>query len=170
MTWLDQKGKLFGIINIFDLLVLLFLLAGGVVFYQFLTQSPAQMGEIQEIVVLVEDIRPEIASAIQNGDLLYNPKYSKNAPVAVVKAILAKTAARKVSSDMQGNLLARFDPLNQDVRFTLHFLEPIEVWPTKMLLRNRPLSHRVGADFSGVNHKYALTMRMVSQGDALRKK
>ncbi len=163
MAWMDEKGRLFGFINIFDLLVLLLVVAGVALLFKAMIDRPKQVGLIREITVEAGDLKPEIAENIQAGDLVYNPKYIRNGPIAEVTEILDKQPALKITVDQMGNQVLSRNPVNKDVKFALRFVEPVEVRPTKMLFHQRPLSVRVGDEFTVMNHKYSLDVQVVSQ-------
>lgn len=73
MKMIDQKGKLFGIINLFDLLVLLLLVALIVgVGYKYIIVNPTvALNESElEVTLWVEDVRQVTVDVINVGDLV----------------------------------------------------------------------------------------------------
>lgn len=75
MRVIDNKGRLFGIVNIIDLTVLLvfcLLVAGGA--YKFLYTKPEVISESQKVLVTLEvsDIRKPSVDSFKVGDMLYH--------------------------------------------------------------------------------------------------
>jgi len=74
MKIIDQKGKLFGIINLFDLFVILVIIAGIVFVTSKLdfNETPVAVENVEvEVTFLIEDIRLETVEAMTIGDKLY---------------------------------------------------------------------------------------------------
>ncbi|QQY80032.1 uncharacterized protein DUF4330 [Keratinibaculum paraultunense] len=74
MKIVDEKGKLFGIINIIDLIVLLIfvlLIGGGV---KRMKKNPAAIAETKKAIITIEvaDIRTPTVEGIVIGDPLYH--------------------------------------------------------------------------------------------------
>ncbi|RKD30075.1 DUF4330 domain-containing protein [Thermohalobacter berrensis] len=75
MKFIDNKGRVFGIINIIDLTVLLIiglLIVGGG--YKILNSQPEVIEEGQKVLVELEisDVRKPTVDGIKEGDLLYH--------------------------------------------------------------------------------------------------
>lgn len=74
MKLIDNKGRLFGLINLFDLLVILVIVAGVffVVSRLDFNESEVSVNEIElDVTFLIEDIRQETIDALTIGDRLY---------------------------------------------------------------------------------------------------
>jgi len=73
MRMIDQKGKLFGIINLFDLVVVLLLVAliGGVGYRYIIVNPTVALNESDiEVTLWVEDVRQVTVDVINVGDLV----------------------------------------------------------------------------------------------------
>lgn len=112
MRLIDEKGKVFGIINIIDLIILLLIvLVGAGAAYKF-THKTAQ-GEIKtvEFEVMVPCVRPELAEAVKVGDkMVQGGSYT---PVTV-KSVDIKPGL-SVNLNAQGHKVISYDPYMKDV-------------------------------------------------------
>lgn len=115
MRIIDEKGKVFGLINVIDLIILLIvLLVGAGAAYKF-THKSAQ-GEVKtvEFQVLVPCIRPELAQAVKVGDkMVQGGSYT---PVTV-KAVEMKPGF-SVNLNSAGKKVTAYDPYLKDVYVT----------------------------------------------------
>ena len=73
MKWMDEKGRLFGKINIFDLLVILLVLVGVIGIATRLIQREETALNYQKAVsqIEIEDSWEFVANAFSVGDVLY---------------------------------------------------------------------------------------------------
>ncbi len=115
MKLVNEKGKLFGIINIVDLIIILLviLVAGGIA-YKF-THKSAQ-GEIKtvEFQVLVPCIRPELAAAVSVGDKMV----SGSSYTAVTVKDINIQPGYSVNLDARGQKVEAYDPYLVDLFVT----------------------------------------------------
>ncbi|KJS14535.1 MAG: hypothetical protein VR69_17615 [Peptococcaceae bacterium BRH_c4b] len=112
MKLIDEKGKVFGLVNIIDLIILLLIvLVGAGAAYKY-THKSAQ-GEIRtvEFQVMVPCVRPELAAAVKVGDKMV--KDAIYTPVAV-KSVDIKPGL-SVNLNAQGNKVISYDPYMKDV-------------------------------------------------------
>lgn len=115
MKIIDEKGKVLGLVNVIDLIILLvILLVGAGAAYKF-THKSAQ-GEIKtvEFKVLVPCVRPELAQAVKVGDKMvqggsYTPVTVKSVEIKPGFSVNTNSAGQKVSS---------YDPYLKDVFVT----------------------------------------------------
>ncbi|MGQ9755398.1 MAG: DUF4330 domain-containing protein [Desulfotomaculales bacterium] len=116
MRLIDEKGKLFGIINVIDLLVILVVLlvvAGAA--YKFLVPAAATPPTTVRLEVLIPAVHPETAAMVKVGDRLvagasYVPVTVKD--VRVEPALTTET-------DSAGRRVIARDPFFKDVYVTL---------------------------------------------------
>ena len=112
MKLFDKKGKVFGLINIIDLIILLVivLVAAGAA-YKY-THKTAQ-GEIKtvEFKVMVPCVRPELAGAVKVGDKMVKDNYYT--PVTV-KSVDIKPGM-SVNINAAGQKVIAYDPYLKDV-------------------------------------------------------
>ncbi len=116
MKIIDDKGKLFGLINIIDFLVavLVVLVIAGVAYK---IRTPAATGEVKlvEVQVMVPCVRPELIGVISVGD----PMVAGNSYTNVkVKSVEIKPALL-VNSDSKGKRVMVTDPYLKDVYVTV---------------------------------------------------
>ncbi|NLO41047.1 MAG: DUF4330 domain-containing protein [Ruminiclostridium sp.] len=94
MKIINEKGKLFGIINIIDLALLLVIaaLAVGAVLYMKREGSPVAELPTKDyyVTILCRENRQEVVDAIKVGDLLYFGNAFTNLEITDVKAQPAK--------------------------------------------------------------------------------
>ena len=92
MKLIDEKGKLFGLINIFDLLILLLVVAVGTLGFMKLSRKESPVGvNHEEIMVkfLVDDVRIETVEAVKGSE---NGKdYESGLPFGTIEAVEYET-------------------------------------------------------------------------------
>lgn len=117
MKLIDEKGKLFGLINIVDLLVLLavLLVIGGAA-YKIKGQGSAQnIAKTVKVTVITPSIRPEMLTNVRVGDKMVSGSSFTN---VVVKDFKIQPAFM-VNPDSDGQRVEAIDPYLKDVIFTL---------------------------------------------------
>ncbi len=115
MKLINDKGKIFGLINIIDLMVLLLVLlvAVGAV-YKFTGTSQQAQAVTVEFQVMVPHIRPEMAEIIKVGDkMVQGNSYT---PVTVKEVKLEP--GYSVNVNAQGQRVESFDPYLVDIYVT----------------------------------------------------
>lgn len=135
---IDEKGRLFGLINIIDLVVLLLilLLAGGY-FYRQNQQAPAET-YTATVKVLCPYLRPEVAEQIHQGDELV--ARGQVQPVRVTE--LRVLTARDSDTRADGELVLQQHPFRKDVYLTLE--GPVSFTGAEVFLAGQPV--RAGID------------------------
>jgi hypothetical protein len=112
MKLIDEKGKVFGLINIIDLVILLVivLVAAGAA-YKY-THKTVQ-GEVKtvEFQVMVPCVRPELAKSVKVGDKMV--KDNSYTPVTV-KSVDIKPGL-SVNLNAAGQKVIAYDPYLKDV-------------------------------------------------------
>jgi hypothetical protein len=113
---LDEKGKLFGLVNPFDLVVLLLVLAVAAGVYLKLRPGgeSSEVAEI-EVTVVAPFVRPTAAEALKAGDQLVGRGSFTDARIVDVRVepgLIATTRA-------DGTRLLTTDPYNKDVYATV---------------------------------------------------
>lgn len=119
MVLIDEKGRLFGRINLVDLLIVL----GVFILIALAVTTLTNKGKVAsvpenktiEYTVLLKDIRPDIAKSLKIGDLVR--KQATQASIGKIKSIDIKPAqvvdfngSRRVVSD---------SPVNKDIYVTI---------------------------------------------------
>lgn len=112
---IDEKGKLFGFINIIDLVVILLILAvGGAWYYKH--QQPEQAAtHTATVYIQCPNLLPVVADQIRKGDQLL--ARGQLQPV-VVKSIRME-AARDSDTGPDGQLVIQTHPFRKDVYLTV---------------------------------------------------
>lgn len=112
---IDDKGRLFGWINVIDLaiLVLIVLVAGGY-FYRQNNEAVTEQPTVT-VKVLCPYLRPEVAEQIHKGDQLL--ARGQLQPVYVTE--LTVTKARDTEPDDRGIIILQDHPFRKDVYLTL---------------------------------------------------
>lgn len=112
---IDEKGRIFGLINVIDLLVLILILvlAGG----YFYRSSSADVTQTQTatVKVLCPYLRAEVAEQIHEGDQLLARGQLQPVYVTEVKVVNAKDT----EPDDQGKIILQDHPFRKDVYLTL---------------------------------------------------
>jgi hypothetical protein len=112
---LDEKGRIFGLINIVDLIILLvvILVAAGAA-YKF-TQKSAQGKTVSvEFQVMIPHVRPELAQSIKVGDKMVA---GGNYTGVTVKDVQFKPGY-SINIDSRGQRVESYDPYLKDVYVT----------------------------------------------------
>lgn len=117
MKLLDKKGRLFGIINIMDLLIILVIITIGFVAYtKFIKKpdnAPVAQSNKKQITIVAEAYRqrPSIAASIKEGDtLVAQNKYQTGKILSV-----SIRDNDYVASDAEGNLIAQKDKAEKTI-------------------------------------------------------
>lgn len=115
MKIIDEKGKVFGLINVIDLIILLIiLLVGAGAAYKFTHKSAQGQIKTVEFQVLVPCVRPELAQAVKVGDkMVQGSTYTS----VTVKAVEIKPGF-SVNINSAGQKVAANDPYLKDVYVT----------------------------------------------------
>ena len=122
MRLLDEKGKIFGLLNIIDaaiLFVLLILAAGAA--YKFLLPQTATPPTIVKFAVRVPAVPPETAQMVKAGDrLVAGASY---VPVTIKDVVVEP--ALSTETDAHGRKVLARDPYFKDLLVTLEGRTPI---------------------------------------------
>ena len=120
MKLINEKGKLFGVINLIDLVVVLLILflaaaVGDKVLSPKIAASPTAQSEVTAIIKL--SLKSEsVANSIQNGQqLVFGTNFINNAYITDVKF----NAADYTSSDAQGLVHYEKHPSLKDIYVTI---------------------------------------------------
>lgn len=116
MRIVDEKGKLFGLVNPFDLVALLLVIAvaGGIYLKLRPGNTPRETAEV-EVTVVAPFVRPAAAEAVKVGDRLVAKGSFTDARIVEVRVepgLIATTRA-------DGTRLLTRDPYNKDVYATI---------------------------------------------------
>lgn len=119
MPWLDERGRLFGRVNIVDLMVLALVLIVaarlGLKSRVFRAVNPSTVKPV-EVVLVVEDVRQATADAMQEGETVLNTKSN------AVLGKLVKKEVRPAQKEVQtadGRLVLAESPFKKDVYLTV---------------------------------------------------
>lgn len=123
MRLVDDKGKLFGLINIVDFLVLLaILLVLGGAAYKFKGQGGGETAsKTVKVTVLATGIRPEMLTSIKTGDRMVSGSSFTD---VVVKDIKIKPAFL-VTTTSDGRRVEAIDPYLKDLTVVVEGKTPI---------------------------------------------
>ncbi|NLG86481.1 MAG: DUF4330 domain-containing protein [Firmicutes bacterium] len=119
MRLIDEKGRLFGLVNIIDLAVLVLIIAVaarvGLKSKLLKAVNPSTLQPV-EVVLLVEDVRSATADAIAEGDTVLNTKSN-----AVLGELIKKEVvpAVKEIETADGRLVKAESPFRKDVYITV---------------------------------------------------
>ncbi|HPU35821.1 MAG TPA: DUF4330 domain-containing protein [Bacillota bacterium] len=112
MRVIDEKGKLFGLINIVDLLVLLaILLVIGGAAYKIKGQKGSDAVRTVRATVLATALRPEMLTGIKVGDRMVSGSSFTD---VVIKEIDIRPAYM-ITTDSQGRRVEAYDPYLKDL-------------------------------------------------------
>jgi len=113
MKLIDDKGKLFGLINTIDLLVILaLLLVAGGAYYKLKMQSGGQgAAKTVTVTVIAPGIRPEMLTNVKVGDKMVSGSSFTN---VVVKEVTIKPAYM-INVDSAGKRVDSYDPYLKDL-------------------------------------------------------
>lgn len=147
MKIIDDKGKLFGIINVVDLVVLILVIAiaGGigyrVVSPKLNANNESPLSDKKEIYVTLYSslVVPEVAQSLKAGDKLVANNQFTNAEIVSVES----KPADYVSTDADGNAVLSEHPLWQDITVVVKDT----VNPSSVILKAGGQETRVGYSF-----------------------
>ncbi|MFZ5652585.1 MAG: DUF4330 domain-containing protein [Bacillota bacterium] len=115
MKIIDEKGKVLGLINIIDLIIILtVLLVAGGAYYKFTSKSVQVKPVTVEFQVLVPHVRPELVNAIKAGDKMVKGDSYTN---VTVKSVEIKPGF-SINVDSRGQRVASHDPYLKDIYVT----------------------------------------------------
>lgn len=117
MKLIDEKGKLFGLVNIVDLLVLgaVLLVLGGVA-YKFKGQSGGEGADkTVKVTVLAPALRPEMLTNIKVGDKMVSGSSFTSVVVKDVKI----RPSYMITTDSAGRRVEATDPYLKDLIVTV---------------------------------------------------
>lgn len=118
MKLIDEKGKLFGLINIVDLLVLgaVLLVLGGAA-YKFKGHGSSGEGATKtvKVTVLAPALRPEMLTNVKVGDKMVSGSSFTNVVVKDVKI----RPAYMITTDSAGRRVEATDPYLKDLIVTV---------------------------------------------------
>ncbi|MCK5849005.1 MAG: DUF4330 domain-containing protein [Caldisericia bacterium] len=117
MVILDDKGKLFGVINIIDLFAIILVVVLLVVSIQFVTNKKTSVQEKDNYIIKVRatNLGPEIAETIKKG-LFIN--YPDGIPFGVVLTNPEVGPTQVYVTTQQGMLISRAQPKLMDASFS----------------------------------------------------
>lgn len=119
MPWLDERGRLFGWVNVVDLMVLalvIFVAARlGLKSRLLRAVNPSTVKPV-EVVLVVEDVRQATADAMEEGETVLNTKSN-----AVLGKLVKKEVrpAQKEVETADGRLVLAESPFKKDVYLTV---------------------------------------------------
>ncbi len=115
MKIMNEKGKLFGIINIIDLALLLVIAALAVGALLFMKREGSPVEELQTkdyyVTLLCEEYRQEVAGAIKVGDKMYFGGVFTNLEIVEVKVEPSKMDVNMPD----GTIVAADHPILKDI-------------------------------------------------------
>ncbi len=125
MKVIDEKGKVFGKINIIDMAIILLVVAlfagvGYKLFFQKnngVSEQPTKKEKV-EVSFLVKGCTPEIKDSIKKGDKLIVNNQLSDAEVTAVEVSNSKTT----TVDEKGNLSVAENPLVVDLKINVNIL------------------------------------------------
>lgn len=163
MKIIDEKGRLFGKINIIDFTIIIFLLGFVPLFYFWYKISnkplpPQHRNEWHEVTVKFSGLIPELAFLIKEGD--YEIDSESKTIIAKVKDILESTPMKSVVRVNYGMYL-RMDsnPFSSDVILRLGLLFK-KTADGEMLYKEKPL--RIGENLVFKTSNYAISGTILS--------
>ncbi|SHM58532.1 protein of unknown function [Caldanaerovirga acetigignens] len=117
MSFIDKKGRLFGLINVIDLLVIILVVAVAARF----VLNPQKNSSVAEektiqVVMLVKDVRDATAKVIKEGDIVRETK--TNNLLGKVTKVEVKPAETLVNT-ADGRVLSVLNPVLKDVYVTV---------------------------------------------------
>ena len=119
MRLIDNKGRLFGLVNIIDLAVLLLIAAiaarVGLKSRLLTAVNPSTLKAV-EVVLLVEDVRSATADAVAEGDTVLNTKSNAVLGQLVKKEVIP--AVKEIETS-DGRLVKAESPYRKDVYITV---------------------------------------------------
>lgn len=147
MKVIDEKGKLFGLVNIVDLLVFILIIAiiGGAGYRLYSKKANANNGNIltekQDVYVTLYSslVVPEVAENLKVGEYLAASGKYTDAQIVSVKS----KPANLVNTDFEGNAVLTEHPLWKDVEVVIKE----KVNPSDIILKVATQEVRVGYSF-----------------------
>ncbi|HHV57999.1 MAG TPA: DUF4330 domain-containing protein [Firmicutes bacterium] len=158
MPWLDDRGRLFGRINIIDLAVLLLVLLVAArlgLRSRLLRAVNPSTAKPVEAVLVVEDVRQATADAMQEGENVLNTK--SNAVLGKLVKKEVRPALKEVET-ADGRLAQAESPFKKDVYLTIR--GPGQVTPNVILMGGYEM--RVGASLAVKGLKFAVNTTVLS--------
>lgn len=115
MKIINEKGKLFGIINIVDFIIILLILLVAIgATYKISDNTASTVNKTVEFKILIPCTRPELAEAISVGDkMVANNSYTD----VVIKDIETKPGF-SVNLNSEGQKVTAYDPYLIDIYVT----------------------------------------------------
>lgn len=115
MKLIDEKGKVFGLINIVDLIIIsvVLLVAAGAA-YKYINKSAPGAAVTVEFEVMIPHVRPELTEAIKAGDRMVQGNSYTNVTVKEVRL----NPGYSINVDARGQRVESFDPYLKDVYVT----------------------------------------------------
>ena len=167
MAIIDERGRVFGRVNLFDLVIGAILIFSVFFMYKFfwISENPKTVKKYSEghafIEVTAKNIMPEVAGLIHEGDIVKD----ENGRVALeVTSILANDPAVLGNVSLpDGSTITVFGEPNRDVRLLLRIMcfkrygRPIANINSVYLV--------IGAPFSFMAEKYVLTGALTKIGE-----
>jgi len=154
MAIIDGKGRVFGKINIIDLMVILFIILVIAVGAKFALFKPAPEETKVTVEVLFKDTKPWVAKVISNGDTEVN---DDNRIISKIKEIQAAPSAMIISSDT-GEIYIREHPELKDVKVIFDIIA--EKKESSLLFHNKDI--KIGKNFSFSTDKYDISGTIIS--------
>lgn len=115
MKIMDDKGRVFGLVNIVDLIiVLLILLVAAGAYYKMSHKTVQAKNVTVEFQVMLQHIRPDLAQAIKVGDKAVQGGSYTNVTVKDVKI----EPGYSINVDARGQRVESVDPYLKDVYVT----------------------------------------------------
>lgn len=112
---IDEKGRLFGLINIIDLVILaIVIILAGTYFYRSAGSEP-EAAQTATVKIICPYLRPEVAEQIHSGDQLLARGQLQPAYVKEVRVENAKDT----EPDDNGRIILQDHPFRKDVFLTL---------------------------------------------------
>lgn len=93
---LDKKGRLFGKINVLDLLVILFMIVVlGILVFHFLNSQSRATSKPMEVTVYIDDVQPDVAHKIKDVKEVYFGRGLVKTNVSNVEILPMPTGSRR---------------------------------------------------------------------------
>lgn len=117
MALIDREGRLFGKLNIVDLLIVLLIMSAFLGYMMKKQVGPVIINNVKpiEITVMVASLRPDVAANIQVGDQIFTKDGND---LAVIKSVAFKPAKFLTTTD-QGIVKIADDPWHKEVTMVL---------------------------------------------------
>lgn len=141
MKWIDEKGRLFGKLNLFDLLVILLVVAGLIGMSTRLVTKTATEKQYRSGVSQIEVLNvPEyVADSFKVGDVLYEKEIELGTVTAVEK--VPYTSVELLN-----------DGTYQEVEHALNFTVKMTVETDRMLVEDTGINVNTQEWLSGTRH------------------